>query len=88
MRESGYDDYKKLERVKEDTQVIFGLPLVLSMDKSVKIKLYVYAAFAIHKDIRSHTGGFMTTGTGGDYVQSKNQKLNTKSSTEAKHILP
>ena len=33
MRESGYDDYKKLERVKEETQVIFGLPLVLSMDK-------------------------------------------------------
>ena len=47
MRESGYDDYKKLERVKEDTQVIFGLPLVLSMDKSVKIKLYVGILFNI-----------------------------------------
>ena len=25
--------------------------------------------FAVHKDMRSHTGGFMTMGTGGAYVQ-------------------
>ena len=34
----------------------------------------------------SHTGGFMTMGTRGDYVQSSKQKLNTKSSTEAKLV--
>ena len=31
----------------------------------------------------SHTGGFMTMGTGGAYVQSSKQNLKTQSSTEA-----
>ena len=39
--------------------------------------------FAVHADMRSHTGGFMTMVTGGAYVQSIKQKMNTKSSTEA-----
>ena len=33
--------------------------------------------------MRSHTGGFTTIVTGGAYVQSRKQKLNTNSSTEA-----
>ena len=36
--------------------------------------------------MRSHTGGFMTMGTGGAYVQSRKQKLNTKISTEADFV--
>ena len=34
----------------------------------------------------SHTGGFMTMGTGGAYVKSRKQKLNTKSSNGAELI--
>ena len=48
-----------------------GLTLILSMEKYVNIKWYVDAAFTVHKDTRSHTGGFMNIGTGGDYVQSR-----------------
>ena len=55
----------------------------MSIDKSGNIKWYVDASFAVHKDMRSHTGGFMTMGTGGAYVQSRKQKLKTNSSTEA-----
>ena len=55
----------------------------MSINKSGNIKCYVDAEFAVHKDMRSHTGGFMTMGTGGTYVQSSKNKLNTKSSTEA-----
>ena len=36
--------------------------------------------------MRSNTGGFITTGSGGAYVQSSKQKLNTKSSTEAEFV--
>ena len=57
--------------------------MILSIDKSGNIKWYVDASFAVHKDMRSHTGGFMTMGTGGSYVQSRKQKLKTNSSTEA-----
>ena len=54
----------------------------MSIDKSGNIKWYVDTAFTVHKDMRSHTGGFMTMGTGGAYVQPSKQKLNTKSSKE------
>ena len=60
-----------------------GLPLLLSMDKSVHIEWYIDAEFAVHKFMRIQAGGFMTIETGGAYVQSR-KKLNTKSSTEAK----
>ena len=40
------------------------------MDKSGNIEWYIDAAFVAHKDMRSHTGGFITMGTGGAYVQS------------------
>ena len=83
MRGTDTDDYKKLERVMKYKQGTIGLPLIFSIDKSGNIKWYVDATFAVHKDMRSHTGSFMTMGTGGDYVQSIKQKLNTNSSTEA-----
>ena len=63
-----------------------GLPLVLSIEKSGSIKWYVDAWFAVHKNTRSHTGGFMTMKTGGDYVQSRKLKLKTNISTEAKLV--
>ena len=56
----------------------------MSINKPENIKWYVDAAFKVHNNTRSHTSGFMTTGTGGDYVQSSKQNLNNKSSTEAK----
>ena len=50
------------------------LPLIMPICKSGNIKWYVDTAFLIHKDMRSHTGGFMTMVTGGDFVQSRKQK--------------
>ena len=38
--------------------------------------------FSVHKDMRSHNGGFMTMRAGGDYVKYSKKKHNTKSSTE------
>ena len=50
-------DYKNMARVMKYIQVKIGLSLILSIDKSGNIKWYVYAAFAVHKDMRIHTGG-------------------------------
>ena len=55
----------------------------MSINKSENVNWYVDAAFSVHRDMRSHTGGFMTMGTEGVYVQSSKHNLNTKSSTEA-----
>ena len=62
------DDYKNLERVIKYIQGTIGLPLILSIDKSVNINWYVDSAFAVHKDMRSHTCGFITIVTGGANV--------------------
>ena len=67
-------------------QVNIGLTLILSIDKTGNIQWYIDAAFEVHKYMRSHTGGFMTMGTGGAYVKSSKQKLNTKISTEDKLV--
>ena len=80
------DDYKNMARVMKYIQGTIGIPLILLIDKSGNIKWYVDAAFAVHKDMRSHTGSFMTMGTEGDYVQSSKQKLNTNSSTETELV--
>ena len=36
--------------------------------------------------MKRHTGGFMTMGTGGAYVQSNKKNMTTKSSTEAELV--
>ena len=64
-------------------QGTIGLPLVFSINKSGNIKGYVDADFAVHEDMRIHTGDFIAMVTGGAYMNSIKQKLNTKSSTEA-----
>ena len=83
MRGPDTDDYKNLYKLVKYIQGTIGLPLILSINNSIKIKWYVDAVFGVNKDMRSHTGGFMTMVTVGAYVQSRKQKLNTKSSIES-----
>ena len=58
----------------------------MSINKSGNIKWYIDAAFAVNNDMRIHTGGFLTMGTVGAYMQSSKQKLNTNTSTEAELV--
>ena len=80
------NDYKNLARVLKYIQGTIGLPLILSIDKSGNIKLYVDALFVVHKDMRSHTGGFVNMGTVGAYVHSRKYNLNTKISNESELV--
>ena len=57
-----------MTRVANYIQVTIGLPLIFSIDNSVNIKWYVDAELTLHEYIKSHTGGFMTIGTGGAYI--------------------
>ena len=51
--------------------------MTLKADDLKIIKWYVDASFAVHPDLRSHTGGVMTMGSGAMQVISKEQKLNS-----------
>ncbi len=60
--------------------------LTLSAENLHVIKWFVDAAFAVHLDFKSHTGGTMTFGQGGVIRSSRKQKLNTKTSTDAELV--
>ncbi len=57
--------------------------LTLSDNSRHNVRGWVDASYAVHPDMKSHSGGAMSLGKGVIYGTSKRQKLNTKSSTEA-----
>jgi hypothetical protein len=79
-------DLNKLTRVIKYLRHTADLVLRLSADNLNIIKWWVDASYGVHRDMRSHTGGTMSMGTGAVYSTSKKQKLNTKSSTEAELV--
>ena len=58
------------------------LPLILSANGSGILKWWVDALFAVHPNMRGHSGGGSSMGRGFPIVSSTKQKLNTRSSTE------
>jgi hypothetical protein len=61
-------------------------PLILSCDNEGVLMWYVDASFAVHPNMRGHTGGCLTMGCGFHILVSTKQKLNTKSSTESELV--
>ena len=60
--------------------------MTLEADDEIDIKWWINASFAIHSDMRSHTGGTMSFGKGLVYSMCWKQCINMKSSTETKLI--
>jgi hypothetical protein len=56
--------------------------LILSANGSGILKWWVDASFAVHPNMRGHSGGGLSLGRGFPIVSSTKQKLNTRSSTE------
>jgi hypothetical protein len=80
------DDYKKLTRVMRYLRSTISMPLTLEASDVRIIKWHIDAAFAVHPDMKGHTGGNMTLGKGSVYGTSTRQKINTRSSTEAELV--
>ena len=67
-------------------QDTIDLPLTLAADGSGCIKWWVDASFAVHPDMKGHTGATMSMGKGSVYSSSTRQKLVTRSSTECEVV--
>ena len=80
------EDWRKLIDVLKFLNGTRTDKLKLSIEDLSIIKWFVDASFAVHPDFKSHTGGMMTMGKGAIISQSRKQKLNTKSSTEAEVV--
>ena len=60
--------------------------LTLRADGSGCLRWHCDAAFALHDDYRSHTGSTFSMGDGAITSLSRNQGMNTRSSTEVEVV--
>jgi hypothetical protein len=86
VREPDKDDWVKMSHLMKYLRGTRRLPLILCADGSGILKWYVDAAFAVHPNLRGHSGGGLTMGRGMPIVNSMKQKLNTRSSTETEVV--
>jgi len=80
------DDWKKLKRVLQYLRGTIDDKLILGCVDIGKMKSFVDASFAVHMDMKSHTGGGISWGLGILLSMCQKQRLNAKSSTEAEVI--
>ena len=80
------DDWKKLGRCLRYLNETKDLTLTRSSTDLSTIFWWVDASFGVHDDCRSHTGAVMMMNHGTMFAMSSKQKLNTRSSTEAKLV--
>lgn len=86
VHEPDEDDYRKLARAMKHRQQYPHLTLILGSDGKGSIYWLVDVAFAVHNDMRGHTGAHMSMGQGTIVSISLKQKMNTCSSTEAELV--
>ena len=62
------------------------MPRIIGANSFNMLQTWVDASYAVHHDMRGHTGGLMSLGVGVFNQKSTKQKLNTKSSTETEVV--
>jgi hypothetical protein len=80
------DDYKKLRRVMQYIRGSLDQVRTMEADGTGLAKWWIDASFAVHPDMRGHTGGVLSLGKGATYTASRGQKINTRSSTESELV--
>ena len=80
------DDLKKLRRVMQYLRGTLGLVLTLEAFDLHILKWSIDGSFAVHHDMKGHTGGSLSLGRGTISGVSTKQKLNTRSSTETEVV--
>jgi hypothetical protein len=80
------DDYKKLRRTMQYLRATVEMPLTIEVGEVMLPRWSIDASFAVHPDMRGHTGGNLTLGKGTVYGTSTRQKINTRSSTESELV--
>jgi hypothetical protein len=86
VRNPNQDDWTKLVRMMKFLKQTANDRLTLKADSKKTVRWHVDAAFAVHPDFKSHTGGVMTMGQGAITSISRKQNMNTRSSTEAELV--
>jgi hypothetical protein len=86
VRAPDTDDWKKLVHLMRYLIGTRDMPLILGADGSGILKWWVDASFAVHPNMRGHSGGGLSLGRGFLILGSNKQKLNARSSTESEIV--
>ena len=86
VSKSTKDDWRKLRRVLRFLNQTIDEPRIIGASSLTELFTWIDAAFGVHHDMRSQTGGCMSFGWGTVHSRSSKQKLNTISSTEAEIV--
>ena len=86
VTKSTTEDWEKLRRLLLYLESTINMPRILGADRLDTVRTWVDASYGTHPDMKGHTGGAMSMGTGVFNVKSTKQKLNTKSSTETEVV--
>jgi len=86
VKEPDEDDWKKLIGLLKCSQGTKEMAMHLSAESLHRFRTLTDASFAVHPDMKSHTGGNLTLGKGAIVSVCAGQKLNTRSSTEAELV--
>jgi hypothetical protein len=79
------DDWSKLRRLVSYAKSTAEKGLTLS-PKGIWVEAYTDASFAVHTDMKSHSGIVCTVGGSPYYVSSTRQRINAKSAAESEMI--
>ena len=83
VREPNKDDWNKLVHLMKYIRKKIDLAFILSANDSIDLKWWIYASYAVHKNMRGHIGEGLYMGRGFTIVTLTNQKLNTPISIES-----
>ena len=86
VSKSDVDDWAKLKRVLGWIKATIDDKRYIGANSLYEIFTWIDAAYAVHPDMRSQTGGAQSMGRGILHGGARKQKLNAKSSTEAEVI--
>ena len=82
VQKSNVTDWEKLKRLLQFINDTIDERLTPSADEGLTfMKTWVDASYAVHPNMRGHTGGCLTLGRGMLHGRSSKQKLNAKRST-------
>ena len=80
------DDWHKFKRLMCFVKSTVEDVRVIGADNLLEMLVMIDSAHAVHNNLRGHTGGITTFGTGVIDQKSSMQKMNTRSLTETEHV--
>ena len=86
LRDPDEDDYKKLTRMIQYLRGSKEMVLTLRASDEGIIRWWIDASYAVHEDMKGHTGATLSLGKGAIYSGSWKQRLVSRSSTESELI--